>query len=42
MRFELNLAIDQRENGVIFAKTNVISRMNLGTALPHYDGPCQD
>jgi hypothetical protein len=39
--FKFNLPIDQGINSVIFTKTDIISRMDFGTALSNYDRTCK-
>jgi hypothetical protein len=40
--FKLNHAFDQRKQRVIFAATNVLSRLPLGASLPRKDVSTQD
>jgi len=38
--FEFNLAIDESKNGVISTDTDILSRMDFRTPLPHQNIPC--
>jgi hypothetical protein len=41
-RFELDLAVDQRINRIVFTHTDIVAGMDLGPSLPDNDGSCQD
>jgi hypothetical protein len=41
-RFKFNFAIDQGENGMVLAHSNIVAGSDAGSALPDYDGASQN